>query len=290
MGLSAELFASGLATGAIYALVALALALIFRATGHINFAQGEMATASTFAGWWMMQHGAPYWLAFGATLIASCAAGAAIGRLVAQPLAQASPLAHIATFVGLYAVINGLDGFLFGYEPRAFASPFGAGPFAGTALSRHQLGMIGAAAALMVGLQLFFRFTRAGLLLRASAMEPQAARLSGVRVARVQALGWGLAAAIGAGAGMLIAPATLLDPNMMLAPLLYGFAGAALGGLAQPFGAAFGGFAVGLLDALAQGLLPDGGALKAPLALAFILAALFFRPAGLFGRPDAARA
>jgi branched-chain amino acid transport system permease protein len=137
----------------------------------------------------------------------------------------------------------------------------------------------------LVFLYVFFRFTRIGLAMRAAAGNPVSARLVGIRVAWMVALGWGMAAAIGAIAGMLIAPVVFLEPNMMVSILLYGFAGAVLGGLTSPGGAVIGGFAIGIMENLAGTYIPVvGSELKLTIALVVIVVVLIFRPGGLFGR------
>jgi branched-chain amino acid transport system permease protein len=145
--------------------------------------------------------------------------------------------------------------------------------------------MIGVTLVMLVMLWAFFSFTRVGLAMRAAAANPESARLVGIRVSRMTALGWGMAAAIGAVAGMLIAPVVFLEPNMMLSILLYGFAGAVLGGLTSPLGAVLGGFAVGVIENLAGTYIPVIGAeLKLTIALFLIVLVLVFKPEGLMGR------
>lgn len=157
-------------------------------------------------------------------------------------------------------------------------------------LSAHDAGMIGVVLILLVLLYGFFRYTRVGLAMRAAAANPESARLVGVRVGWMLALGWGLAAAIGAVAGMLIAPVVFLEPNMMLSILLYGFAGAVVGGITSPAGAVLGGFAVGIVENLAGTFIPYvGREMKLSIALALIIAVLMVRPSGLFGRKIVSR-
>ena len=139
---------------------------------------------------------------------------------------------------------------------------------------------------MLILLYLFFRFTRIGLAMRAAASLPESARLVGINTCWMIALGWGMAAAIGAIAGMLIAPVVFLEPNMMGGVLIYGFAAAVLGGLTSPLGAVVGGFLVGVFENLAGTYIPGvGNELKLPIALALIITVLVLKPAGLFGRP-----
>jgi branched-chain amino acid transport system permease protein len=277
---------AGLATGGIYACVALAVVMIYQAIDHLNFAQGEMAMFSTFVAWQLMQWGAPFWVAFIATVAFSFAAGVAIERIVFKPIRNAPVLSHVVVFIALLAILNSGAGFIWDYQIKTFPSPFGSGALFGQNLiSRHDAGMIAVTLMMLAALYLFFRHTRIGLAMRAAAASPESARLAGIRVGWMVALGWGMAAAIGAIAGMMIAPVVFLEPNMMLSILLYGFAGAVLGGLTSPGGAVFGGFAVGIIENLAATYIPVAGReLKLTIALIIIVAVLVVRPSGLFGR------
>ncbi|MBX6424548.1 MAG: branched-chain amino acid ABC transporter permease [Variibacter sp.] len=277
---------AGLATGGIYACMALAVVMIYQAIDHLNFAQGEMAMFSTFIAWQLMQWGVPYWSAFLLTVAISFAGGLALERIVFAPLRHAPVLSHIVVFIALFVIINSLAGFIWDFSIKAFPSPFGTRPlFELGLLSAHDAGMMGVTVLLLVLLYLFFRHTRIGLAMRAAAANPESARLVGIRVGWMVALGWGMAAAIGAVAGMLIAPVVFLEPNMMLSILLYGFAGAVVGGLTSPGGAVVGGFAVGVIENLAGTFIPHvGRELKLSIALALIVAVLTIKPSGLFGR------
>ena len=234
---------AGLATGGIYACMALAIVMIYQAIDHLNFAQGEMAMFSTFIAWQLMQWGLPFWPAFFLTIAISFAGGVLIERIVFAPIQSAPILSHVVVLIALFVVINSLAGFIWDYSIKPFPSPFGTQPLFGNRLiSAHDAGMIAVTLLILVLLYLFFRHTRIGLAMRAAAANPESARLVGVRVGWMVALGWGMAAAIGAVAGMLIAPVVFLEPNMMLSFLLYGFAGAVVGGLTSPGGAVLGGF------------------------------------------------
>src|SRR6266566_3210144 len=275
---------AGIATGAIYACMALAVVMIYQAIDHLNFAQGEMAMFSTFVCWQLMQWGVPYWGAFLITLVFSFAGGIAIERLLFKPLAKAPILTNVAGFIALYAIINSVAGLIWDFTIKQFPTPFGSSPFLGSQLiSTHQAGMIGVTLMLLILLFVFFRFTRMGLAMRAAASLPESARLVGINTSWMIALGWGMAAAIGA---ILIAPVVFLEPNMMLGVLIYGFAAAVLGGLTSPLGAVVGGFLVGVFENLVGTYIPGvGNELKLPIALALIVTVLVVKPAGLFGRP-----
>jgi branched-chain amino acid transport system permease protein len=291
MELLRQQIAAGVSTGAIYACVALALVMIYQAIGQANFAQGEMATFSTFIAWQLLQWGVPYWAAFVGTVVISFAGGMIINRLMFKPIRSAAVLTQIVMFVGLLAVLNSAAGFIWDFSSKSFPSPFGAEPFLGShMLSAHQATILGATFLVLVLLYAFFRYTRVGLAMQSAAENPESAKLVGIRTERMIALGWGMASAIGAVAGMLIAPVVFLEPNMMLGILLYGFAAAVLGGLSSPGGAVFGGFAVGIIENLAGTYIPAvGGELKLTIALFIIIGVLVFRPTGLFGSTDTER-
>ncbi|RYX92961.1 MAG: branched-chain amino acid ABC transporter permease [Bradyrhizobiaceae bacterium] len=277
---------AGIATGAIYACMALAVVMIYQAIDHLNFAQGEMAMFSTFIAWQLMQWGVPYWVAFVLVLILSFAGGVIIERALFKPLAKAPVLTHVAGFIALFAIVNSVAGLTWDFTIKQFPTPFGSAPFLGSQLiSTHQAGMIGVTLVLLLLLFIFFRYTRVGLAMRAAAVMPESARLVGINTSWMIALGWGMAAAIGSIAGMLIAPVVFLEPNMMGGVLIYGFAAAVVGGLSSPLGAVIGGFLVGVFENLVGTYIPGvGNELKLPIALALIITVLVVKPHGLFGR------
>jgi branched-chain amino acid transport system permease protein len=283
----AQQVVSGLASGGIFASLALALVLIYRATRVINFAQGEMATVSTFVAWSLVHRGMPFWGAFFLTLALAFIGGVAIERIVIRPVENASVLTVVIVTLGLAILLNGFTSVQWGSEVKKFPSPFPTRPIhvGGVAFSIQDLGVIGVTIALVIALGVFFRFTKLGLGLRAAALNPEASRLVGVRVSWMLALGWGLAAALGAVSGMLIAPVVFLEPNMMQTVLLYALAAAILGGMDSPVGAVVGGLALGVILNL-TGTYIDfvGGTLRLPVALTVILLVLVVRPSGLFGR------
>jgi branched-chain amino acid transport system permease protein len=286
MELLGQQILAGIATGAIYACMALAVVMIYQAIDHLNFAQGEMAMFSTFIAYQLMLWGLPYWIAFLLTLAISFAGGVFIDRVIFKPIHDAPILSHVVVFIALLAILNSTAGFIWDFTVKSFPSPFGSAPLFGSSLvSAHQAGMVCVTLLLLIFLFVFFRYTRIGLSMRAAAANPASARLVGVRVGWMNALGWGMAAAIGAIAGILIAPVVFLEPNMMISILLYGFAGAVLGGLTSPAGAVLGGFMVGIIENLAGTFIPViGGELKLPIALMLIVAVLVFKPSGLMGR------
>ena len=274
---------SGIATGGIYASVALALVMIYQATHHVNFAQGEMATFSTYIALTFINAGLPYWIAFAAAVVVSFVIGVAIERILMRPLANAPILASVGVFVGLLLIVNSLSGWFFDYTIKQFPSPFPDRPMLGGYLSGHELGSTAVTLIVLISVYLFFRHTRLGLAMRGAAFNATSSRLVGVRVGWMLALGWGLAAAIGAVAGCMVAPIVFLDPNMMGGILLYAFAGALLGGIDNPLGAVLGGFAVGVIENLGGAYLV-GTELKLTMALVIIVAVLTIKPTGLMGR------
>jgi len=281
---------AGLATGGIYACMALAVVMIFQAIDHLNFAQGEMAMFSTFIAWQVMQWGQPYWIAFIAAVVLSFIGGVLIERVLFKPIHNAPVLSSLVAFIALFSILNSAAGYLWDYTIKTFPTPFGHKPLLAGLADTHEVGMIGVTLGLLGLLYAFFRGTRLGLAMRAAAANPESARLVGIRVGWMTALGWGMAASIGAVAGILIAPVVFLEPNMMLGVLLYGFAGAVLGGLTSPGGAVLGGFAVGVIENLAGTFIPYvGRELKLTIALILIVAVLMVRPSGLFGRSVVSR-
>ena len=279
---------SGLASGGIYASVALALVMIYQATHLVNFAQGELAMFSTYIAWSLMQAGLPYWGAFFLTVAAAFVLGVVIERVVIRPVENAPVLAVVIVFIGLLVIVNSVAGWIFTYTIKPFPSPFPAQPLFGNRfISSHELGSIAITLVVLVLLFAFFRFTPLGLAMRAAAQNPESSRLVGIRVGWMLALGWGLAGAIGAIAGIMVAPTVFLEPNMMGGILLYAFAAALVGGIDSPGGAVLGGFIVGVLENLVGSLI--GTELKLTVALVLIVVVLVVRPSGLFGKVHVTR-
>lgn len=279
---------SGLATGGIYASVALALVMIYQATHLVNFAQGEMAMFATYLAWALIQAGVPYWGAFVITVAGAFVLGVVIERVVIRPVENSPILAVVIVFIALLVIFNSLAGWIFSYTIKPFPSPFPAEPpFGNSYVSSHELGSMAITLVVLLLLFAFFRFTPLGLAMRAAAQNPVSSRLVGIRVGWMLALGWGLAAAIGAIAGMMVAPTVFLEPNMMGGILLYAFAGALLGGIDSPGGAVLGGFLVGVLENIIGAYV--GTELKLTVALVVIIAVLVVRPSGMFGKVHVVR-
>ena len=280
---------SGLASGGIYASVALALVMIYQATHLVNFAQGELAMFSTYLAWSMINAGMPYWAAFFLTIAISFCTGVIIERVIVRPVENAPVLAVVVVFIGLLVIFNSLAGWIFSYTIKSFPSPFPTEPLFGQHyVSSHELGATMITLIVLALLYGFFRFTPLGLAMRAAAQNPASAKLVGIRVGWMLALGWGLAAAIGSIAGMMVAPIVYLDPNMMSGILLYAFAAALVGGVDNPAGAVFGGFLVGVLENVI-GTYLIGNELKLTVALVLIIGVLVIRPSGLFGKVHVVR-
>jgi branched-chain amino acid transport system permease protein len=273
---------SGLASGAIYASVALALVMIYRATDLVNFAQGEMAMFSTYIAWTLVNAGLPFWAAFVITLIVSFLGGMAIERVIIRPVENAPVLAAVIVTIALLLIFNSTAGWIYSYTVQDFPSPFPDRPLLGALITTRDLGVIVVTLIMLVLLFLFFRFTSTGLAMRAAAQNPESARLCGISVGLMLAIGWGLAAAIGATAGIMVAPVLFLDPNMMGGVLIYAFAGALLGGITSPVGAVVGGLIVGVTENLV-GTYLIASQLKLTVAFALIILVLVFKPNGLFG-------
>ncbi len=278
---------SGLATGGIYASLALALVMIYQATDVVNFAQGSMAMFSTYLAWTLLGAGLPYWATFGLTLVIAFVGGLLIERIVIRPVENAPILAIVIVTIGLLVILVSVAGWIYSYIQKPFPSPFPAKPIkiGNIVFGAHDLGAIGITLVILLLLFLFFRFTPLGLAMRAAAQDPSSSRLCGIRVSFMLGLGWGLAATFGAVAGMMVAPIVFLDPNMMGGIQIYAFAAATVGGFTSPLGAVVGGLLVGVTENLVGTYVRFiGTELKLTVALAMIIIVLLVKPSGLFGR------
>ena len=289
---------TGLATGSVYGLLALAIVLIYRSTTVLNFAQGEMAMFTTFAAWSILQWG-EYWVMFPLVLFMAAGLGAFIERVIIRPVEGAPVLNIIIVTLGLFAIFNNIATWRWGGIPKGFPTPpeihvtgikfFGEGALdiGPTVVSYHDLTIMVFAVGIMLALYLFFQYTPLGLAMRATAQNPIASRLMGIRVGRMLTVGWALSATVGAVAGLLIAPLILLQPPMMMGVLLYAFAAAVLGGLDSPVGAVVGGLIIGIAENLVGTYTPKewlGPDMKLTVTLLIIVLVLLVRPTGIFGR------
>ena len=280
-----QLVASGLALGSIYALIALSLVLINKATDVVNFAQGEMAMFGTFICFWVLtQTGLPLI----AVLILAAPIGALLGmiteRVAIRPLASAPPVNALIATIGLWMIFHHAAGWIWGYDPVRFPSLFSPQPVSvlGALVAQNSLGIIGVSLLVVVVLYLFFEYTRMGIGMRAASMNRRAAQLMGVNVGRVALVAWALAASISVVAGFLVAPLTFLDFEMMFSVLLKAFAGAILGGFNSLPGAVVGCLVIGVVENLFAAYIST--AFKDTFAFGIIIAVLMVRPEGLFTR------
>jgi branched-chain amino acid transport system permease protein len=275
---------TGIAAGMIYAALALSLVIIWRATRVVNFAQGAMAMTTTYIALAVIQATGSYWVGFVSALLAGLVLGAVAERLLVRWVEAGPPLNAVILTLGLLLVLEAVVPMIWGAQIRAFPAPLSIAAIETggrtIALSPFNLFTIGAVLLIVLGLFVLFRGTALGLTMRASAFAPEVSRLLGVRVGRLLALGWGLAALTGALAGMLVAPTLLLYPNNMDAVLVYGFTAAVLGGLDSAVGAVIGGLAIGLALSYIGGY--GGGDLESIGALVILIAILMLRPQGLF--------
>jgi branched-chain amino acid transport system permease protein len=294
--LSSDIFAqqtvAGLSQGAIYASLALALVLIYRATEVINFAQGEMAMATTYITYQFTLWHVTFWLAFFLTLVVAFALGAVIYAALIRPVAHRSVIAVVIITVGLFILIDGLVAWKWGADLKFMQAPFGNHVYrsGGVAFSRQDIGVLLVSILSVVLLWMLFQFTKVGLAMRAAALRPAAAALAGVRVDLMLAIGWGLAAVLGAVAGVMTEASQFLQPTMMQPILLYAFAAAVLGGLESPAGAVVGGLAIGIfLNLVGQYVGFATSEVRLPIAFVVLLVVLLFKPTGLFGRKQVRR-
>ena len=289
----AQLTVEGLALGAVYGSLALALVLVYRATRVINFAQGELALATTYVAYQLIQWGLSYWEAFFATLAIAFALGTLLQVTVIRPVQHRSVIAAVIVTLGLFILIDGIVNWIWGGDFKFVPQPFGIGSYSvgGVTIQHLYVGMLGVVLASVLLVWALFRFTKLGLGMRAAALRPAAAALVGVRVEWMLALGWGLAAVLGAVAGLMAEPSQLfLQPTLMQPILVYAFAAAALGGLESPAGAIVGGAAIGVFLTLVVGYVPEiSSELQLPFAFAVLLGVLLIRPSGLFGRREVRR-
>lgn len=283
---------AGLAAGGIYASLALALVIIYSAMGLINFAQGEFAMFATFIAWVLVVSlGLPYALGFALTLVIAFVGAVGVERIIVRPFERGPQTNIVIVTLALFTITNGVAGFIWGYSPRFFPSPFPAAPIdvGGVFISVRDLGVIGVTLGILGLMYLFFNLTPIGLAMRAAALYPESSRLLGIRVGWMLALGWGLAAAAGAVSGILIAPIVFLEPNMMQSILIYSFAAAVLGGIDSPVGSVVGGLALGVMLALVGAYIQPLADLRLPLTLGLIVVMLVVRPSGLFGHRSVVR-
>jgi len=277
---------SGVSFGMIYAAVALSLVLIWRGTRLLNYAQGGMAMITTYVAIEVVYRTGSYWAGFVVALAAGAVLGALCQVTIIRPTMNKPPLNGVIVTIGLLTLLEGLAGIFFGGQFRSFPTAFSVRGLriGGTPLgvSRYDIFVAAAVLVATLALAVAFRYTSAGLRMRAAAFNATIARLSGIRVARVLTVGWALAGLLGALAGVLVSPSTFLYPNSMDTIFVFGFTAAVIGGLDSPVGAVTGGLLLGLALSYAGGYLPSGANLVPVVALGILVVVLMVRPDGLF--------
>lgn len=291
-----QLIISGLSIGFCYALIALAMVIIYKTSEVLNFAQGELAMVSTFVAYALLTDlGVPFLLAFPLTLAFAFALGALVHLCFLRPAREPTLLGLIIITLGSEMILYGTAGWLFGADTKNFPSPIsdtnvhvlrnvhvGALSFGDVVVSDLNIAIVVTAVVLMGLLAAFFRFTRLGIAMKATAQNPAAAELMGIRTRRIYTFTWGLSSLTGAVAGMLMAPITMLDPNMMMDPMLKGFASAVLGGMTSLVGCVLGGCILGVVENIVAGYISTE--FKSVVAFVIIVAVLCIRPSGLLGK------
>lgn len=288
MSLFIQRMFDGLAEGSIYALLALALVVIFRSTGQLNFAQGEIGTLCAFCASTFTLAGIPVWIAIVLAMAVGFVVAALVERVVVRPIESRNPGAVIVALIGVFLAVNQIVAMFWGVDARSLPSPFptDADSFfriGDAAIRWERIGIIGVLIVTVFLLYLLFNYTKIGLAMRAVANNQESSNLVGIRVGNVLILGWGLAGAIGALAALMLAPSAGLTGTLMLGPFLFASVAAVLGGLDSLMGAVVGGILIGLLKAFLIGYVSWLSDMLFPVLLVVLLAVLLFRPSGLFG-------
>jgi len=292
MGKFVQLVVDGLSTGSIYGAIALAIVLVNQATGLINFAQGGMAVLAAYVAWWLTTHDVPLVLAILVSILFSFVLGAVVERWLMRRFERGDPDTAVVVTIGLLTLITGICGWLWTYNNQQFPSlfPLGTVSFLGVHISIRSIGTTLVIVVAMVLLQVLFVGTKLGLALRAVAINPQSAAFSGLPVGRLLMVGWGLAAALGAVAGALVAPQLTLTPGMLDNALVYALAAVILGGLTSPVGVVVAAWIIGVLENLAAVYIDFiGFDLRVAVPFILIFVVLIVRPQGLFGRKSVVR-
>jgi branched-chain amino acid transport system permease protein len=291
--LFAQLTIQGLALGSVYGSLALALVLVYRATHVVNFAQGELAMLTTYIAYQLIQWGLSYWEAFVAALAIAFVLGTVLEVTLIRPVLHRSTVAAVIVTVGLFVLIDGVVNWIWGGDFKFMPSPFGTKIYhlGNVPIARLYLGMFVVVLISVLLVWALFRFTKLGLGMRAAALRPAEAAFVGVRVEWMLAIGWGLAALLGAVAGLMAEPSQfVLEPTLMQPILVYAFAAAVLGGLDSPAGAVVGGLLIGVsLNLVVQYVPAITSELQTPAAFAVIIAVLLIKPSGLFGHREVRR-
>ncbi|WJR77909.1 branched-chain amino acid ABC transporter permease [Bradyrhizobium sp. NP1] len=275
----------GLESGAVYAALALALVLVHRSTGLINFAQGEIAMFSTYVTFTALSAGLPLVVAIVLGMAFSLAGGMLIERALFRAPASRQPLTAVVIMLGLFIGINTAAGLIWSYQVQRMPALFPEGLFrvAGSVFSYQMIGTLAVLLLICLALHLLFAHTKIGLMMRAAVSNGESCRILGINPGTMLGLGWGLAAALGCLAGVLVTPRLFLDPNVMQGIIIFAIAAATVGGLDSALGAVVAGLGIGVLENLAGSYLV-GSDLRVCVPLVLIIAILTLRPEGLFGR------
>jgi branched-chain amino acid transport system permease protein len=282
----------GLSTGSIYAALALALVLVYRATGLVNFAQAQMGVVSAYAAWALARAGLPIGVAVACAVVASLAMGAAVERGLVRRFERGDPLVAIVATVAVLICLNGLVSLIWGADLKAFPDLFPRTAYraGGVHVTAAEIGNVAVLLGVVAVLWVLFQHTRLGLALRAVAENPESSALAGLPVGLLLMAGWALAALVSGLAGCLIAPKVSLQPDMMDQILVYALAAAILGGLDSPLGAVLAAWIIGVVENLAGTYVGFiGNDLKIAVPLVLMAVVLLVRPQGLFGRPEVQR-
>ncbi len=281
-----QLLISGLSIGSLYALIALAMVIIYKTSEVPNFSQGEMAALSTFVSYSLLQtHGQSFAVSFLGALLFAALLGMFLEFIFLRRAKNPNTLNLILITLGFQMIIYGLVSWKWGADQRDLPFPvsdFDLVNLGSAVVSYLNIATLVITLLLMYLLFLFFKYTKVGLAMKATQQNPMAARINGIRTNRILSITWALSSVIGAIAGMLMAPVTTLDPNLMLDPLLKGFAAAVLGGMTTLVGAAFGGYILGIIENLFGGYISLE--FKSVVAFLIIVLVLCFKPSGLFAR------
>jgi branched-chain amino acid transport system permease protein len=279
-----DLTINGISTGSVYAAVALALVLIWRATRIVNFAQGGMLMVTTFIASSVINSTGSYWLGFAVALASGLILGAVVERVLMRRVVSAPPVNAVIVALGLLVLLQAGAGMIWGNTPRSFPAAFSIRGYeighTRVLFSPNDTFTVLVVLGVALALALLFRRTSLGLRMRASAFSPEVARLLGVRVGQLLTVGWALAAVAGSLAGVLVAPSVFVGPNNFDPILIFGFTAAVLGGLDSPLGAVVGGLIIGLVLSYVSGY--EGSSLVTLAALVVLVLVLMVRPGGLF--------
>jgi len=280
-----QMVVSGIAVGSSYALMGLAMVIIYKTSEVLNFAQGEMALISTFFTYLLLEtHGVPFYLAFPGALAFAAFLGAFLEFTVLRRAKEPTVLGMIIITLGLEMILMGLVSWKFGADPKTLPFPISAYSsvmIGNVFVSSLEVLTLVVALTVMIVLFLFLRFSKLGVAMKATQQNHTAARLMGIRTRRILMFTWAISSVVGCLAGLLIAP-TIMQPYMMWDPLLKGFAAAVMGGMTSLPGAVFGAYILGIVENLFGGYVSIE--FKSVVAFVIIVLVLCVKPSGLFAR------